>query len=188
MIEIFKGMKLGFIAPHTYENQGAKSEVKDMTEFQYAQAMLFNIYAPFTSREKSFDEYYAAIQGLKLYGVTGVVEPHFNAFNGRCSGYEFLVIEGDTVSEEFARYLVGKFKVKFPHRTPRHDDGVKHLTPTDRGFKNLEVIKKSGMRVAIISELFFGDNPFDFLPTHSQLGFWQEVIGDLSTLEKSRSA
>lgn len=164
----------GMILPHNPTAQGATSFDATYTEYNYALCMLAQLDIPSTVKGPDGD--LTAWKGATYSIPNASIEPHFNAFNGGVSGYEVLILKGDKLSKYYAEMFIDFFGENFPSRRCR---GVKELTNGDRGFLNLVRAKKSGMEVALLSELFFGDNSEDWLGPNDQAKFWREAL-DLS--------
>lgn len=163
----------GFINPHTSVSGGAVTHDKTMNEYKYGLHMLHNLNFPFETRDEGGVA--GACKRLKKAGVTATIETHFNGFNGKASGAECLVLKGDSESEHYARLFMNMFSDVYPRRKLRHDRGIKLVKSGDRGYTNLKVARRY-MKVAILSELFFGDNPSDFMSFVDQSKFWHHVL------------
>lgn len=168
--------KYGFIIPHTRKSQGATSHNGIYSEYNYALSMLKDPrllhYHRFTRDDGGVA---GAAKRLKEKGVNFSIEPHFNAYNGGAHGYEILVLKGDKKSEDQARLMLDYFASIYPGRRARHDNGIKLIEKGDRGYYNLVAAKKY-MDVAILSELFFGDNAIDFIKPEEQGRFWANTL------------
>jgi len=162
----------GAIIPHSEAAQGAQAFNSTYTEYIYGTIMVPMMDIPFTFRDKVGIKGAARI--LKEQGVNASIEPHFNAFNGRVKGAEMLVLSSDGLSKHYAELFLDIFKEDFPERRIR---GVKEVSPGDRGYTNLLKCKQAGMKVAILSELFFGDNNEDWLAPDEQAKYWRSCLG-----------
>lgn len=163
----------GIIVPHTKAAQGADSYNKKITEYIYGSMMVQQIGRPFATRDEG--GVFGAARSLASRGVSASVETHYNAYNGLASGCEILVLEGDKLSEHYARLFVEDFALKFKKKL-RGDRGVVFVSKGDRGYANLIAAKDAGMKVAILSELFFGDNAEDFVDYGDQAMFWHNTL------------
>jgi hypothetical protein len=163
-------LKWGFIIPHTPKAQGAMSWDDKYSEFVYASIMLRQMDAYSATRINGID---GAAKELLRLGRNASIEPHFNAFNGFAKGAMILVLKGDTYSKMQAELILDQFAGKFPDRRIR---GVKEVWKHDRGYKNLYLAKKHGMQAALLTELFFGDSPSDWLPVEDQANFWTNTV------------
>lgn len=163
----------GIIIPHTKVKPGASSYDRKYSEYQYAKEMAGIIALPNATRDKG--GVYGAASNLISRGVNCTIEPHFNAYNGHVSGSEILVLKGDKLSEHYARLFIEDFCNKY-NRTPRHDNGIKFVSRGDRGYRNLVAAKDAGAEVAILTEMFFGDNYDDHLPFQEQAIFWENSL------------
>jgi hypothetical protein len=101
-----------------------------------------------------------AYSSLAQDGITASIESHRNAFNTKARGYEVWILKGDTLSKQYAEELINRMSKFFPTRINR---GVKEVEAGGRGFVNLYEAKKAGMKVALLSELFFLDNESEFI-------------------------
>lgn len=161
----------GIIIPHTMKAQGAVTYDGIYTEYVYGTIMIPMIGVPFAKRDEN--GVYGAAKDLRSVKVNATIEPHFNAFNGRAAGAEILILREDGLSRHYAELFLDIFKETYPSRKIR---GVKEVGPRDRGYSNLLNSKKVGMEVAILSELFFGDNPKDFLLPEDQATYWRDCL------------
>lgn len=164
----------GFITAHTASSGGAMSWDRTMNEYQYSLRMLTSMEFPWENR--SIGGIKKASRLLFEKNINCSIEPHFNAFNGSAFGGEFLVLKGDSLSEKYAEHIAESFAKIFPKRKLRHGNGIKYIRPGERGYRNLKDAKDNGMMVAIISELFFGDNPDDFMKFGEQAHFWEQTL------------
>lgn len=163
----------GIIVPHTREAQGADNHTKKITEYMYGSLMVQSIALPHAFRDEG--GVFSAARSLVSRGVTATLETHFNAYNGHAEGCEILVLQGDKLSEHYARLFVEDFAMKYKRKL-RGDKGIKFVSKGDRGYQNLIAAKDAGAKVAILSELFFGDNPADYLDYNEQATFWQNTL------------
>lgn len=166
----------GFINCHTAGKQGARAW-NMMTEYNYGYSMLQLTSQIFVTRNN--DGVQGAGRVLRFNEVNASIECHFNAFNGKAEGAMLLVMEGDKLSEKYAREIIEQFKKYFPDRKLRADNGVSIIKKADRGFNNLQTAKDCGMEIAIMSELMFGDNEADWISISKQAGFWDYCIGEM---------
>ena len=163
-----------FLIPHTPTSRGAMAW-NGIREYDYYYNIL--LHSKFqVNGKKGFEEYFDIADQLVSLGFTTAIEPHFNAFNGRAAGAEILVMKGDQKSKNFARYLLGEFELKFPNRRLRYNAGVKELEEGDRGHSILTVLKNRGFKIAVIPELFFGDNKEDYIKPKDLIEFFENVL------------
>lgn len=167
----------GFIIPHETNRPGAYNYNKSYTENSYAKIFIPNLELPFASRDSGGVK--SAARELKAKGCNLSIEPHFNSYNGVASGMELLVRYEDEESIEVARLFAETFASIYPDRKLRGDKGVKRLKRGARGRGNLDAAASAGMRVQVLSELFFGDNRSDFIPPDKQLNFWKQALKGL---------
>jgi len=154
-------MKIELIIPHNFKKQGATTPAapndydQSITEYTYAQQeFLFS----------------SSVTTLECQ-----IEIHKNAFNNESKGACMLVLSGDLESGLMARKILDRFCKKF-HRRNR---GVVLLEDGNRGYKNLKAMKHGGAKIAILSELFFIDNPIEWIEPEFMGKFWREVSYDL---------
>ena len=171
-------LKWGIIVPHTRERQGATSFDGEVSEYMYGHrlAKLLSDFAPSATRDN--DGIRGAVQSLRDLGCNASLEPHFNSYNGNVRGAEILCLKGDHTSAEFASLLIDDLKQTWPHRTIRRQNsgGIKWVAEGDRGFYNLYTARKLGMKVALLSELFFGDTPVDWMEPTDQAKLIKDLI------------
>ena len=156
----------GFIVPHTRENQGAKTWDGKYSEYIYYSLMISDLNFPFTTRDAKGVT--GAAKNLASRYCNVSIEPHFNSFNGKAHGAEILILAGDEVSRMYAERFLEMFEDMYMNRRIR---GVKEISPGGRGYKNLKQARKY-MQASVLPELFFGDNPNDFLDVERQVRFW----------------
>lgn len=164
----------GLIIPHTEKRKGALSYDGKYSEYVYGSIMAGMINIPHATR--NYGGVFSAAKSLFKQGCNCSLEPHYNAYNGQAHGAEILVMKGDDLSAKYARLIMDDFSSKFPKRRLRHDNGIKWLRKGDRGYNNLKEAKSAGMEVALLSELFFGDNPKDFIKPSAQAQFLRQHI------------
>ena len=172
--------KWGILVPHTEKAQGAVT-TEGQTEYDYGVRLAVNFYnagIPIANRNNGLKK---GFKELRKQGVTASLEPHFNSFNGRAKGAEILVLKGDTRSYRIAELcleILDDSDEFYPDKddNPRRIRGVKEVAKGDRGYKNLKAAKDSGMDIALLSELFFGDNYFDYMSEEMQYKFWREAL------------
>lgn len=158
-------MNWGCIVPHSRFQMGAKRFDNKLTEYEYGLQMAPYLMLPWDTRDNGGIND-AAKRLKKFYNVDALIEPHFNAFNGKVSGAEILVI--DEVSYAHAKKILehwGKNEVR----------GVKLISSGARGYTNLFLMKKH-VEVAILTELFFGDNPLDYVEPIEQALFLRDHL------------
>ena len=164
----------GIIVPHTQASQGASSWDSIYTEYLYGLALVNLLPVPWGTRNNK--GVYGAAKTLKERGCTCSLEPHFNAYNKRAHGAEILVMKGDDLSAKYARLFIEQFSDTYSDRRIRHGDGIKWVGKGDRGYRNLHSAKLGGMKVAILTELFFIDNPIDFINPSDMADFWKDAL------------
>lgn len=169
-------LRWGIIVPHESKRPGAYNYDKTISEYNYGLVMCKSL--PFPCETRDSGGVYGAAKKLKAKGVNATLEPHYNAFNGKASGCEILVLAGDKESERVARLILNGFKQKYPHRILRGSDGIKFVSKGDRGYYNLVNAKSAGSKIRLLSELFFGDNKSDYMKPEDQADFWKEHLGD----------
>ena len=162
----------GMIIPHTQAAQGAMSYDDTYTEYVYGSVMVPMVNVPFALRNSGGVK--EAAKKLNSLGVNATIEPHYNAFNGMVRGAEILVLQEDGLSKHFAELFLDIFKESYPDRKIR---GVKEVKPGDRGYSNLLKSKQAGNTVAMLSEMFFGDNFEDWLAPNEQAAYWRDCLG-----------
>lgn len=165
-------IKWGIIVPHTKEAQGAVSKLTKVSEYKYGKVLISYLSTyPFATRDAAGIK--GAVKELVSKGCNASLEPHKNAFNNKAKGYEILVIKGDNASKEYARLILEAFEDEYPNRRNR---GIKEVSKGDRGYYNLKTAKKAGIKVALLSEMFFIDNPVDYVEPQTMAAFWQKVL------------
>lgn len=176
-------LKVGFIVPHTSKAQGASSFDGRYTEYQYATYMLNSaLLGDFPYFTRNDGGVVGAAQKLYNEGVRFSIEPHFNSFNESVQGFELLVLKNDKESIRYAHLIADYYALTFPYKKPRGDRGVKELSRGDRGYRNLKDAKFAGMKVAILSELFFGDCSDDLISPSTQAQFWYNTFNKKSAV------
>jgi hypothetical protein len=163
-------LKWGVIVPHTRRAPGASSWDGKYNEYVYGNLLANQLDLPYATRDEGGVA--GAASALARAGVTASLEPHYNAYNGRAHGAEILVMEGDEISYMYAERMLEEFAEVFPSRRIR---GVKEIGRGGRGYNNLRLARKH-MKVALLSEMFFGDNREDWLPVEDQAKFWKGQI------------
>lgn len=165
----------GMINPHLKNKPGATSYDGKYSEYMYGAIMIPVIGVCWDTRDHG--GVYGAVKRLvENYKINASLEPHYNAFNRKARGFEILALKGDKLSIKFALMCIELFESKYPNRKKRHGDGVKLISYGDRGYNNLVAAKRAGVKVALLSELFFGDNPNDWLDPKEQAAFWREAL------------
>lgn len=168
-----------FLVGHSFESQGATSFDKQ-TEFHYWQKVLFRSNAHYSFKDENNKESYKkAVDSLQFLGALDAIECHFNSFDRHAEGCECLVIENDQNSADLAYFILQEFEKVFPHRKKRHDNGIKWVCKTDRGYSNLKLMKDLGMNRAVIFEPFFGDNAADYIPQFNMIDFISRINREL---------
>lgn len=146
------------IVGHTIAKQGAKV-MRYESEYMYNSKVAHIVKSLIPEIDVTF---YNEIE--KDYVVLAdrgfiAIELHCNAYNGYVSGSEVLVLQDDSISMEYANDLLVSLCEKFGKRSR----GVKELKQGDRGWRNLNIAKGKGARIAVIVEPFFGDNHDDVI-------------------------
>lgn len=167
----------GIVIPHDVARQGAMSADGRYSEYRYGKLMASMIELPYADRNNGGVA--GAIKQLKAKKCNASVEVHFNAYNGHAHGAEILVLEGDDLSERYARLFVESFAERYKRKL-RHDKGIKKVKRGDAGYINLITAKANGMKVAMLTELFFGDNYEEFIPPTEQAMFWESHLVPLA--------
>lgn len=174
-------LKWGIIIPHTESSPGAytthrleKYGNEKISENFYGKK-LAKALPHLPSQSRDLGGVFGAAHLLKASGCNASLEPHLNAYNTKAHGFELLVLEGDKASYNVAKSLVKAFKSRFPSRRIRNG-GIKLVTPKDRGYKNLRDARKAGMKIAILSEAFFIDNPNDWMSVEEMAKFWKNNL------------
>jgi N-acetylmuramoyl-L-alanine amidase len=165
--------KFGIIIPHTKNSPGASSPDK-VSEYRYALEMAPTIGLKYYTRDEA--GVLGAAKNLANWGANASLECHLNAYNGAAKGFEILVLADDTESARVAELMAEIFKQKYPDRVLRHSNGVKKIKSGDRGYSNLRDAKKAGMKIALLSEAFFIDNPAEWISPEEMGKFWKEVL------------
>ena len=163
----------GILIPHLLTQPGAVCWHGGVAEYGYAVNMVQEMALDIIYEDKELG-YGEAISHLMDKDINAIIEPHFNAHSVlKASGYEILVMKGDLLSEKYATEFLLEFSQMFPERRNR---GVKFLKEGDRGFINLLYMKFFGAKVAMLTELFFGDNKEDWLEWQDQARFWDQAL------------
>ena len=175
-------LKWGFVVPHTKKAAGAvlkitikgKSKVQDQ-EYFYAMDVIDELASKLGVTKATRDEggLKGAFSWLNIEGCNASIEPHLNAFNTKAEGYEVLILDGDSTSEVYAKELLALFGEMFPKRVNR---GIKRIKAGGRGFSNLMAAKEKGMKVALLTELFFIDNPKEFISRGDMVEFFNRFL------------
>ena len=167
----FKGLKWGVIVPHTEKAKGAYGN--NTNEYDYGLKLAKAIGLPYETRDAGGVG--GATKRLKARGVTATLEPHKNAYNGKAKGYEILILKGDERSKIEALHFIKLFEDKYPNRYKRNGNGIKEVSKGDRGYYNLTAARQY-MQVALLSEMFFIDNPHDYLSPFVMGEFWKKAL------------
>jgi len=162
----------GYIIPHIDEAQGAETK-KGLSEYSYG-GMIANYNNNFIAWDDRDDGgVKSATKRLVAHGINATFEDHKNAYNHKVGGAEILIIKGDELSKFHAERILEAFALKFPDRNIR---GVKEMRKGGRGYNNLLLAKKGGADVALLGELFFIDNPNDFIDPKVYAEFIRDVL------------
>ena len=162
----------GIINPHLKNKPGAVSHDRKYSEYIYGAIMIPEINKPWDTRDNGGVS--GAVKRLvKNYKINASLEPHYNAFNRKAKGFEILVLKGDKLSEKYAKMFLDAFADKYPERANR---GIKRIGYGGRGYNNLVAAKRAGAKIALLSEMFFGDNINDWLEPIEQGTFWRDQL------------
>jgi hypothetical protein len=164
----------GVIIPHTKSSPGASSKEKKINEYEYGLKLAGLMAIPRETRDDGGVS--LAAKRLKLKGCNASLEPHKNAYNGTAKGFEILVLADDSESIRVAEIIAQEFKEKYPDRVLRHANGVKKIKSGDRGYSNLVAAKGAGMKIALLGEAFFIDNPSEWLAPAEMADFWMKNL------------
>ena len=173
--------KWGMVCGHTKANQGLTYTVGDSvyTEYIYGTIMIPHCYVPWNTREEKGSvksQLARSVDSLvKHQGVNATIEIHQNAFNGKARGFEIWYLDGDELSRSYAEEFVFQFGEQFFTRRNR---GAKKARRSDRAYHNLIGAKLGGAKVALLAEMFFGDNENDYMSPNTQASFWRSVLGE----------
>jgi hypothetical protein len=164
----------GLIIPHTKNSGGASSKEKKMNEYEYG--LKFASYMPQPRETRDEGGVPLAAKRLKIKGCNASLEGHKNAYNSTAKGFEILVMETDLESIRVAEIIAQNFKQANPDRVLRHGNGVKKIKPGDRGYSNLKSAKDNGMKIALLAEDFFIDNPAEWIEPSVLAEFWKNNL------------
>lgn len=171
IIKPFEPLKWGIIVPHTSKAKGAQGSGTNEYDYGLELANCLKNKFHFATRDK------AGVKGaaLELYkkGVRASLEPHLNAYDGKAKGYEILILKGDETSKRYASHFLKAFAAKYPNRVNR---GIKEMEKGERGAGNLLAAKSAGMEVVLLSEMFFIDNPHEFIKPIYMADFWSNNL------------
>ena len=162
--------KWGIIVPHTEKAQGAQNQ-NGVSEFLYGTALVKVM--SFFYALRGAKGVFGAAKALLQAGCNSSLEPHLNAYNTQVGGYEILYLKGDSLSKQYAELILDMFEAEYPDRKRR---GLKAVEKGDRGAGNLIAAKKAGMKVALLSELFFIDNPNEWIPPNEMALFLTKAL------------
>lgn len=169
----------GLIIPHRKNSGGARGTNPfgiEMSEYQFAEIEALYSELPYEYRDDS-NSYFASMELVKSDNINAVIEIHKNAFDENVKGFQICVLHGDTRSYDAAESIAKKFKKRYPERIIRYQDGVCELNISDRGYNNLREIKASGVKIALLSEMFFIDSPDDWMNPTECGDFWRDILG-----------
>jgi hypothetical protein len=171
--------KWGIIVPHEKSKRGARTHSSvqpPVYEYDYGLTLgdFLSDKLPYKTRDTG--GVYQAAKDLITLGCDATIEPHLNAYNGKAHGYEILVLAGDSLSKEYALNIISSYEAKYPERRKRQGDGIKEIKKGDRGYYNLKNSKNAGAKIAILTELFFIDNPDEYMEPIEMSNFLREVL------------
>lgn len=166
--------KWGYIVPHTEKAQGAETPDNKWSEYKHGLSVAVGNadFIPWDDRNNGGVS--GAVKRLiSSHDINSTWEDHRNAYRGVTAGAEILCIRGDSLSKHYAEMILDSFNSYFPNRNIR---GVKEMKKGGRGYGNLLASKKAGADVALLGELFFIDNPKDFIPPEKIATFLRKVL------------
>lgn len=170
-----KMMKWGRVICHTSASQGANTILHGqvITENAYCKGIyqLMKIFTPVGNRDLGGIK--GAYDALAKKGCNATLEFHLNAFNTKAEGYEVLILKGDTTSRIYAEALLDMMEEKYPDRVRR---GIREVEYGQGGYKNLKTSRDNGSLVAILPELFFLDNPDEFINAQELAGLMDDFL------------
>jgi len=166
--------KWGYVVPHTEKAQGAEAPDGKWSEYKHglSVAVTNSNFIPWDDRNNGGVSG-AVSRLISDKKINSTWEDHRNAFDGRVGGVEVLCIRGDSLSKHYAEMILDAFHETFPDRNIR---GVKEMKKGGRGYGNLLASKKAGADVALLGELFFIDNPKDFIEVEKIAKFLRRVL------------
>lgn len=165
----------GQIIPHEKHKSGANTWDKKLSEYVYG-----NLLVPLLKMldaDRTGQGVYAAALELFNQGCTASIETHFNAGGGKW--IEILVLQGDKLSEMYARRLIKGYLEEYPERGVRGDNGIRWVTKGIPGYYNLINAGKAGMKIKILTEFFFGDRESDYITPEIQAKIINKVLIDI---------
>lgn len=162
----------GYVVPHTRVAQGAETPDNKWSEYSHGMVTAPLTELPYSTRDDGGVK--GAVKRLIGFGLINASwEDHRNAYNEKVGGAEILYMHGDDLSKYYAEMILESFAAKFPDRKIR---GAKGKRKGDRGYNNLLLAKKGGVDVALLGELFFIDNPKDFIEPAVMAEFLKSVL------------
>jgi N-acetylmuramoyl-L-alanine amidase len=151
---------LGVIVGHTKDSPGAALVGQGIFEYQF-NTEIANMMKRLAPRELKVDVIFRDGVGIagayakaEQLGCDGVIELHFNAFNGQAFGTETLCTQ-DANDVEFA-HIVQKAMCDVYGRTGKGNRGVLVISRSARGGGNVHAFRTGAN---CLTEPFFGDNP-----------------------------
>jgi len=164
----------GYIVPHTEKAQGAETPDNKFSEYKYGLGVAVKNADSLPWDDRNDGGVSGAVKRLvNSKKVNATFEDHKNAYNNKVGGAEILCIKGDELSKYYAELILAAYKLKYPNRNIR---GVKEMRKGGRGYNNLKAAKAAGADVALLGEMFFIDNPGDFIPVNVYADFIKEVL------------
>lgn len=153
--------RVTLIVGHTATAMGAQTIDGKMSEYNYnllvAKSMSERQGIGFARRD--FGGMAGAARSIAKIKPDVNIELHCNAYNGKAHGAECLYIEGDEESRAYAEDMLESYCTRFSKR----NRGAKALGKRGRGRKNLDYVKREGVRIALLFEPFFIDNEEDYI-------------------------
>ena len=166
----------GYVVAHGEGSDlGCFSHDKKWSETTHGEAVAVLTELPWEDRKEGRGVS-GACRNLKKMGCNASWEDHRNAYKYpkvKAEGYEILYLAGDELSKKYAEIILEEFARRYPGRKNR---GLKAIKKGGRGYRNLLAAKKAGMDVALLGELFFLDNPRDFLSPKAVAEFLKDVL------------
>lgn len=161
----------GYMVPHLKNAQGADTPDKKWSEYKYGQSVATLLGLPWETRDEGGVK--GASQRLVARNCNCIFEDHKNAYRGTSFGFEILILKGDSLSKQYAELIMDEFERRYPKRRNR---GIKEMTKGGRGYNNLLNHKRGGADVALLGEMFFIDNPHEFINPSEYVNFLKSVL------------
>lgn len=171
--------KIAIIIGHDKVRKGAYSSHLAQHEYEYYQPLRqFKIVTKDLVTE-TFDRdsgWTSLLSRLLDFEPDLTIECHFNSYNGKVSGCEGLYLKGDAHSKAIATQFCKSYTEKFGN----FNRGAKGLVSTDRGRKNLIIVRQAAP-VSILIEPFFGDSPKDPISFDEFQDWLRDFLYDLTS-------